>query len=615
MSKLEKLIKELCPDGVEYKTLGEIGIFYGGLSGKTKDDFKDGNAKFISYMNVYSNLKLNLNTDEKVKIGENENQHTIEYGDVLFTGSSETPDECGISSVLADKTNEKLYLNSFSFGFRFNDKKLFNPEFSKYLFRSDTLRKQIIKTASGVTRFNVSKEKMKKVSIPVPPLPVQEEIVRILDTFTQLTAELTAELTARRRQYEYYRDALLTFDKLNGGGYSRRVKLGEIAELYAGATPKTTNTEYWTNGTIPWMSSGEVNLGQVFKTEKKITQLGYDSCSTKLVPPNTVVVALAGQGKTRGTVAITRIELCTNQSLCSIVPDTSLKSDFLYHYLKGQYQTLRNISSGDGTRGGLNLKTLKDFEIPLPPLDVQERLVRVLDNFDSICSDLKIGLPAEIEARKKQYEFYRDALLTFAESGRIASDSGGGYRYGLIRIVQYVFGYVSLPLSEICHSIASGNSKTKEVNGKYPVYGSTGIIAQTNQATYTKSNILVARVGANAGYTHLAHGEYDVSDNTLIVDVKGEYNLKYIYYQLINEDLHRYAKGGGQPLVTAGQIKKVVLPIPPLAEQKRIAEILDRFDALCNDISQGLPAEIEARRKQYEHYRDKLLAFREKNPA
>ena len=129
-------------------------------------------------------------------------------------------------------------------------------------------------------------------------------------------------------------------------------KLGILSELYAGATPKTTNPEYWENGTIPWMSSGEVNLGQVFNTEKRITQLGYDSCSTKMVPANSVVVALAGQGKTRGTVAITRIELCTNQSLCSIIPTEELSSDFLYHYMKGQYQTLRKISSGDGTRRG-----------------------------------------------------------------------------------------------------------------------------------------------------------------------------------------------------------------------------------------------------------------------
>ena len=115
MNKLDELINQLCPDGVEYKTLGELGDFLGGLTGKSKDDFKDGNAKFITYRNVYSNPALRLDVDERVLIHEGEKQRTLEYGDILFTGSSETPDECGLSSVLTTRTDEKLYLNSFCF--------------------------------------------------------------------------------------------------------------------------------------------------------------------------------------------------------------------------------------------------------------------------------------------------------------------------------------------------------------------------------------------------------------------------------------------------------------------------------------------------------------------
>lgn len=194
------------------------------------------------------------------------------------------------------------------------------------------------------------------------------------------------------------------------------VRLGEICKLFAGATPSTTKSEYWENGTIPWMSSGEVNLGQVFTTEKKITQLGYDKCSTKMVPENTVVVALAGQGKTRGTVAITRIPLCTNQSLCSILTNQELDSYYLYFYMKNQYEELRRISSGEGTRGGLNLKMLSNIPIPLPPLSEQERIVKILDRFEKLVASTGSatgGIPAEIEARKKQYEYYRDKLLSF----------------------------------------------------------------------------------------------------------------------------------------------------------------------------------------------------------
>ncbi|MBR2870008.1 MAG: restriction endonuclease subunit S [Clostridia bacterium] len=218
MIEVEKIIKDLCPNGVPYKTMAELGEFYGGLTGKSKEDFKDGNAKFITYVNVFNNISLKLDVEEKVKITEGERQNTIEYGDVIFTGSSETPNECGMSSVLTVKTDEKLYLNSFCFGFRLFDKELLLPDFMKYLFRSAEMRKAITKTASGVTRFNVSKSKMAKIQVPLPPLVAQREIVRVLDKFTLLSQELAAELAARKAQYEFYRDKLLTFDDIAGGG-------------------------------------------------------------------------------------------------------------------------------------------------------------------------------------------------------------------------------------------------------------------------------------------------------------------------------------------------------------------------------------------------------------
>ena len=205
---------------VDKKKLSEIGYFYGGLSGKSKSDFENGNAKFISYVNVFNNPKLNINVNDKVLINDGEKQNIVEYGDILFTGSSETSDECGMSSVLTEKTNEKLYLNSFSFGFRLNDVSLLNPEFSKFLFRSNHLRKQIVKTASGVTRFNVSKKKMENVEIPIPPIEIQNAIVTVLERFEKyandLSCGLPAEIEKRKQQYEYYRDLLLNFEDISG---------------------------------------------------------------------------------------------------------------------------------------------------------------------------------------------------------------------------------------------------------------------------------------------------------------------------------------------------------------------------------------------------------------
>lgn len=218
MESIEEMIKNLCPDGIKFVKLGEVGKFYGGLSGKSKNDFVDGNAKFITYMNVYSNPSLQIDVEDKVVIKEGERQNTIQYGDILFTGSSETPDECGMSSVLTSNVEENLYLNSFCFGYRFDDLTNINPHFLKHLFRSASLRKAIAKTANGVTRFNVSKKLFAEIEIPLPPMEIQNRIVEVLDKMTTLTAELEAELEARKQQYDYYRNKLLTFNEI-GGGY------------------------------------------------------------------------------------------------------------------------------------------------------------------------------------------------------------------------------------------------------------------------------------------------------------------------------------------------------------------------------------------------------------
>lgn len=157
-------------------------------------------------------------------------------------------------------------------------------------------------------------------------------------------------------------------------------------------------------------------------------------------------------------------------------------------------------------------------------------------------------------------------------------------------------------LGEVCE-IFSGKNKQKKEQGKYPVYGSTGIIAYCDNYQYDKEQLLIARVGANAGFIHIANGKYDVSDNTLIVDVIGTCNSIYIYYVLVNSNINRYSKGGGQPLVTASDIKKIEIPLPPLEVQNEIVRILETFTSHTAE----LQAELQARKEQYEYYRNKLL--------
>lgn len=212
-------LEEMAGGEVEIVELGAAGSFYGGLSGKSKDDFADGNALFVPYTNVYNNVSIDFSDLSPVRVSEVERQHELHRGDVLVTGSSETPDDCGMTSVVMEEPEEKLYLNSFCFGWRPNaayaDK--LEPGFLKYAMRAYDARKQIVKTANGVTRFNISKKSFARVTIPVPPLSVQKQVVDVLDRFDALTTSLTdglpAEIEARRQQYEYYRDRLLDFPR------------------------------------------------------------------------------------------------------------------------------------------------------------------------------------------------------------------------------------------------------------------------------------------------------------------------------------------------------------------------------------------------------------------
>jgi type I restriction enzyme S subunit len=394
MSKLERLIAEHCPKGVEFKPLGEIGMFYGGLTGKSKEDFYDGNAKYISYMNVFSHIAVNTNIKDFVKIAPNERQYSVAVGDIIFTGSSETREECGMSSVLTRDIGEPLYLNSFCFGFRLNDNNLLLPEFSKHLFRSHELRKQIVRTASGVTRFNVSKEKMKQVVTPLPPVDVQRKIVRILDNFTESTVglitKLAEELETRKTQYEYYRKSIL-----RNNAIIQYIALGEICNLCAGGdVPKGRISKEKTNKyNVPIYSNGiGVNALYGWTDEAKIT----NPC-----------VTIAARG-TIGYAALREEPFVPVVRLICAIPNENILAKYLKYTI--DILTFQIPTSGIPQ---LTVPMVSKYKIPVLPLDEQKYIVGILDRFNVLENGITTDLSAEIEGRRKQYEYYRDRLLSF----------------------------------------------------------------------------------------------------------------------------------------------------------------------------------------------------------
>ncbi|KIF62918.1 restriction endonuclease [Pseudomonas fluorescens] len=415
MSRIEELIAELCPAGVEFKTLEELGAIYGGLTGKTKADFSDGNARYVSYKNIFNNLVVDTEADDFVKIAPNENQNSLQVGDVLFTGSSETSDEVGMAAVVMQKPSKIIYLNSFCFGYRFNADVLILPSFSKYIFRSDSVRHQIVMSASGVTRFNISKKRFLKVRIPIPPTEIQHEIVKVLDTFTELEAglkaELGAELEARRRQYKDYRDTMLAFSDQD----IRWAAMGEIGEFVRGR--RFTKADYMDAG-IECIHYGDIYTQYGTVTETAVSHLRADMRSTlRYAGPGDLIIA--GVGETVEDVG--KAVAWLGHGEVAIHDDCfafrhSLNPRFVsYYFQTSAFHAEKNKFVARAKVKRLSAESLAKLTIPVPSPEEQARIVAILDKFDALINEISLSLPAEIAARRRQYAYYRDRLLTFKE--------------------------------------------------------------------------------------------------------------------------------------------------------------------------------------------------------
>ena len=281
------------------------------------------------------------------------------------------------------------------------------PKFLYYylLEKQETLFS--LKKGSGVP--HVYPKDVSKILIPIPPLEIQEKIVQILDKMT----EYVTELTSRKKQYTFYQDKLLSFE---AEVYQVEWKtIQDISvKIVTGVTPKKSCEDYYLKGTIPWLRTNEVKFNTITTTEKYVTEKAVEETGLKWIVPNSIIIAISGA--TAGRVAMNSIPLTTNQHCCSISVDERIVNyKYLYYWLVNQNRQI--LSLKQGARGDINMSMIKSFKIPVPSLEIQSRIVQVLDNFDMVCNDLNIGLPKEIELRQKQYEYFREKLLTFLAEG------------------------------------------------------------------------------------------------------------------------------------------------------------------------------------------------------
>ena len=397
MNNIDRLIATLYPNGVEYSPLEKLCISLK-KSTLTQDKLNDS----LQYP------VINSGRDYYGRFSEYNNE-----GNAIVIASR------GEYAGFVSYISEKFWAGGLCYPYRSRNETKAHTKYIFYVLKNSEQRIMDSLVARGSIPA-LNKADIDKFLIPLPPLPVQEEIVRILDTFSSTVAELEAERAARIRQYEHYRDFLLTFNELSVESVDRQtdrrvrwVTLGEIAtKISTGGTPNTQNSSFY-DGTIPWLRTQEVNWLDIYDTGIKITDEGFNDSSANWIPMNCVIVAM--YGATAAKVAINKISLTTNQACCNIqVDETKALYRYVFYWLCKEYETLR--AKGQGSQSNINSLIVKNHPIPLPSLEEQSRIVEILDRFDTLVNDLKTGLPAEIALRRKQYEHYRDTLLTFTQT-------------------------------------------------------------------------------------------------------------------------------------------------------------------------------------------------------
>ena len=234
---------------------------------------------------------------------------------------------------------------------------------------------------SGSAQPQITIQGLKKINVSLYDIKQQRQIVNILSKIENLITYKKDEIEKANQLIKSQFVEMFGDPNFNEKNWITGT-VNDIGLCVAGATPSTAIKEYWENGTIPWLSSGEVNKGRIYETDTKISQKGYDNASTKLVPPKTVLIAMAGQGKTRGLSAITEIELCTNQSVCSIVNNDKVNPEYLLYFFKMQYLELRNASTSSEGRGGLNLKIIGNYKVMIPPIELQNKFAMIVEQID-----------------------------------------------------------------------------------------------------------------------------------------------------------------------------------------------------------------------------------------
>lgn len=394
MSRIDELIQELCPDGVAGRPLGSLG---------TRNK---GTAMTASKMKTIGGggpIRVFAGGQTVADVAED----AIPAKDIVRVPSIIVKSRGHIGFSYYERPfTHKTELWSYTI-----DAPGVDQKFVYYYLLTQVEKLQVLARATSVKLPQLSVRDTDTLNVPVPPFEVQREIVRVLDKFTQLEAELEAELEARRAQYDYYAGELLTIDE-----DVRRVRFGDVATIVRGASPRPIQKFITSDPEgVPWIKIGDVPADgkYITRTAQRVTLDG--AAKSRRVFPGDFVLS---NSMSFGRPYVSQIEGCIHDGWLAISAfEDAFERDYLYYLLRSapvQEEFARR--AGAGTVKNLNADIVRSVVIPVPPRADQKRVVELLDRFDALVNDISIGLPAELNARRKQYEYYRDHLLTFQEA-------------------------------------------------------------------------------------------------------------------------------------------------------------------------------------------------------
>ena len=624
MSKIDELLKN---EKIEWKKLGDICEFKRGQT-ITKKDIANGNIPVIAGGQkpaYYHNLS-------------NRNGITI-----AVSGS-------GAYAGFISYWEQPIFLSD---AFSIEPNESLNKRYLYHWLMSIQNKIFELKQGSGIP--HVYGRDLGKFEIPIPSIETQEKIVKTLDKFTNYVTELQAELQARTKQYEYYRDILLSeeyLNKISTKMYGLECKdyevkfttLGEIAQINRGASPRPI-TKYITDDIegIPWIKIGDigVNSKYVTKTAQKITVEGAKK--SRILKKGDFIMS---NSMSYGRPYILDIDGAIHDGWASISDfHNILDSDFLYYYLTSyKVQNYWKGKINSSSVSNLNSEIIRSLPIPVIDKELQQVVAKILDKFQSLLADTKGLLPQEIEQRQKQYEYYREKLLTFNENSAKHTHTHNLISNSYFDLLKEAASISDVKLFEVewkvLGSVGVFENGTGMSKSLFDETGSVGAIHYGH--IYTKYNLFVnqpiVRVTkknannlkvVNKGDLVIAKTSENIEDVMKTVAYLGEdyavtgghsaifrhkENPKYLSYvfngaKYLLRQKNKLARGVKVIELSITDMEKIKIPVPSIPVQEHIVEILDKFDTLVNDISKGLPKEIELRQKQYEYYREKLLSF------